>query len=252
MSYRESTSRTIRCSPVAFTPTSTPRFPVWAGRTFTRFRSMRRSRRCTTISATACTGRPSIADAWRTSRTRSPAAAHSRRARRDSCHLPSKMEPEASKLRGKPERFAEHYAQARLFLNSQTPTERAHIVNAFRFELSRVQTPAIRERMVSGLMNVDPDLPKASPPASAFASCPHRCPKCSRPTSPRKSTTSPALSLMARPGDGSIARAAGRAARGGWRRGRRRSARWPTQLLAAGAVPRFVGARLGPVDADER
>ena len=32
-----------------------------------------------------------------------------------------KMEPEASKLRGKPERFAEHYAQARLFLDSQTP-----------------------------------------------------------------------------------------------------------------------------------
>ena len=61
-----------------------------------------------------------------------------------------KMEPEASKLRGKPERFAEHYAQARLFLDSQTPPERAHIINAFRFELSRVQTPAVRERMVSG------------------------------------------------------------------------------------------------------
>jgi catalase len=48
------------------------------------------------------------------------------------------------KVRGKPELFAEHYAQARLFWISQTPAEQAHIVNAFRFELSRVQTPAVR------------------------------------------------------------------------------------------------------------
>jgi catalase len=28
--------------------------------------------------------------------------------------------------------------------------EKQHIINAFRFELSRVKTPAVRERMVSG------------------------------------------------------------------------------------------------------
>ncbi|MEQ1772038.1 MAG: catalase, partial [Devosia sp.] len=60
-----------------------------------------------------------------------------------------------SKLRGAPEKFAEHYAQARLFLHSQTPVEVQHIVDAFTFELSRVQTPAVRERMVAGLRNVD-------------------------------------------------------------------------------------------------
>jgi len=58
------------------------------------------------------------------------------------------------KVRGKAERFADHYTQATLFWNSQTDVEKQHIVNAFRFELSRVQTPAVRERMVSGLMNV--------------------------------------------------------------------------------------------------
>ena len=62
------------------------------------------------------------------------------------------------KVRGKAERFADHYTQATLFWNSQTDVEKTHIVNAFRFELSRVQTPAIRERMVSGLMNVAPEL----------------------------------------------------------------------------------------------
>src|SRR6185295_10619441 len=37
------------------------------------------------------------------------------------------------KVRGKAERFAEHYAQARLFWNSQTPIEKDHIIRAFRF-----------------------------------------------------------------------------------------------------------------------
>ena len=63
----------------------------------------------------------------------------------------SAIEPDAHKVRGKAERFADHYTQATLFWNSQTPVEKTHIINAFRFELSKVQTPAIRERMVSGL-----------------------------------------------------------------------------------------------------
>ena len=75
--------------------------------------------------------------------------------------FPEPMEPESHKVRGKPERFADHYTQATLFWNSQTPVEKTHIVNAFRFELSRVQTPAVRERMVSGLMNVAPELARA-------------------------------------------------------------------------------------------
>jgi catalase len=54
----------------------------------------------------------------------------------------------------KPDRFAKHYAQATLFRNSQTPIEQAHIVRAFRFELTKVQTPAVRERVVAMLANV--------------------------------------------------------------------------------------------------
>ena len=64
-------------------------------------------------------------------------------------------------MRGKAERFADHYTQATLFWNSQTDVEKQHIISAFRFELSRVQTPAVRERMVSGLMNVAPELAEA-------------------------------------------------------------------------------------------
>ncbi len=54
------------------------------------------------------------------------------------------QEIEEHKVRGKPEKFAEHYNQATLFWNSQSDVEKTHIVNAFRFELTKVQTVAIR------------------------------------------------------------------------------------------------------------
>jgi catalase len=62
------------------------------------------------------------------------------------------------KLRGKPEKFADHYTQATLFYESQTDFERTHIVGAFRFELSKVTVPAVRERMVASLRNVSNEL----------------------------------------------------------------------------------------------
>jgi catalase len=59
------------------------------------------------------------------------------------------------KRRIRPESFADHYSQARLFFRSQTPVEQQHIIDAFVFELSKVDRPDIRERMVAGLVNVD-------------------------------------------------------------------------------------------------
>ena len=72
--------------------------------------------------------------------------------------FPHPLPASEDKLRGKPEKFADHYTQARLFYRSQSEVEQQHIVRAFRFELTRVQTQAIRERVVSQLVNVDPDL----------------------------------------------------------------------------------------------
>ena len=156
------------------------------------------------------------------------------------------LAPETHKVRGHPEKFAEHYAQAKLFLDSQTPTERQHIINAFRFELSRVQTPAIRERMVSGLMNVDAKLAEAVAQGLGMTELPPPMPKALEHPEAPEVTKSRALSLMARPGDGSI-------------RGRRVAilvadgADGPSldliagRLMAESAVPRFVGSRLGVV-----
>src|SRR3984957_19078260 len=50
-------------------------------------------------------------------------------------------------LRVRPEAFADHYSQARLFYVSQTESEQNHIVSALVFELSKVETPAIRLRV---------------------------------------------------------------------------------------------------------
>jgi len=67
-------------------------------------------------------------------------------------------EEEGRKVRLRPESFADHYSQARQFFISQTATEQRHIVMALTFELSKCENPAIRERMVSHLLNVDETL----------------------------------------------------------------------------------------------
>jgi len=67
-------------------------------------------------------------------------------------------EMEGPKRRLRPESFADHYSQAKQFYDSQTAVEQKHIGDAFVFELSKVETPEIRERMVANLRNVDDDL----------------------------------------------------------------------------------------------
>ncbi len=65
---------------------------------------------------------------------------------------------EGQKVRLRPESFADHYSQARQFFISQTVPEQQHIAMALTFELSKVETPVIRERMVSHLLNIDEGL----------------------------------------------------------------------------------------------
>lgn len=89
---------------------------------------------------------------------------------------PSSLEPDspkASQARGfpshatvsdgkkgriRPESFADHYSQARMFYRSQSEIEQAHIATALVFELSKVQTPHVRKAMVSHLLVIDPSL----------------------------------------------------------------------------------------------
>ena len=116
-------------------------------------------------------------------------------------------------------------------------------MRAFRFELTKVQVPAIRERAVSQLVNVDADLAKQVADGLGIP-----VPKAQPAVRPRnlkpEVKASPTLSLLARPGDGSI---------------RTRNIALlvasgvdgeslellHAALSAEGAVPRYVGLRLG-------
>jgi catalase len=149
----------------------------------------------------------------------------------------------ADKVRIKPEKFADHYTQARLFFESQTEVEKAHIGNAFRFELSKVTVPAIRQRVVASLLNAAPDLAQRVAQDLGME-LPAPLPKALETPAAPEVEASPALSLMARPGDGGI-------------RTRKVAVlidhgvegtslqKLITSLFAAGAIPRLIAARLG-------
>src|ERR1700744_4588773 len=67
---------------------------------------------------------------------------------------------DARKVRARSKSFMDFFSQATLFFNSQSEPEQNHIVDALRFELGKVETVAIRERMVGLLSKVSPDLAK--------------------------------------------------------------------------------------------
>lgn len=54
--------------------------------------------------------------------------------------------------RGRDARHADDFSQARLFLASQTPVEAQHLLAALRFEIGKVESPGIRQRVVERLL----------------------------------------------------------------------------------------------------
>lgn len=65
---------------------------------------------------------------------------------------------DAHKVRQRSESFSDHFGQAKLFFNSQTQVEKNHIIRALRFELGKVETTAIRVRMLGILSQIDIEL----------------------------------------------------------------------------------------------
>ncbi len=65
---------------------------------------------------------------------------------------------DGQKIRARSASFFDHFSQATLFYKSQSEPEQNHIIKALRFELGKVETPAIRERMLFLLAQVDKTL----------------------------------------------------------------------------------------------
>jgi catalase len=61
-------------------------------------------------------------------------------------------------VRRAPASFDDHYTQAALFYRSLSPIERAHVVEAFTFELGRCFEKSVKERMLTVLADVDTEL----------------------------------------------------------------------------------------------
>lgn len=122
---------------------------------------------------------------------------------------------DAKKIRGRSTSFADHFTQARLFFNSQSEAEKEHIISAFSFELSKVNSQDVRRRELAILYQVDQALANRigenlglEPPKELddltiqFAR--HNHPE--YPIQPKKPEVekSPALSMETKPGEGTI------------------------------------------------
>lgn len=108
-----------------------------------------------------------------------------------------------SKIRERNESFLDHFSQARMFLASQSPAERAHLINACRFELAQVQRLAVRERVVGLFQHIEPDF-AAEVAVGIGVSIPAPVAVITRSAARAKDgatpvTASPALSLMNQP-----------------------------------------------------
>ncbi len=101
---------------------------------------------------------------------------------------------EGGKSRLRPESFADHYSQARQFYVSQTPIEQSHLAGALIFELSKVETVYVRERMVGHLLHIDADLAERVRVGLGIETMPP-APAAAQPT--RELPPSPPLSIVA-------------------------------------------------------
>jgi catalase len=100
---------------------------------------------------------------------------------------------DGAKGRIRAESFADHYSQARLFYRSQTVCEQAHIASALVFELSKVETGDVRERIIGHLRHIDIDLAKRVANGLGLKTLPAAAPTAVK---PQDMPLSPALQII--------------------------------------------------------
>ncbi|WP_404813429.1 catalase [Halobacillus yeomjeoni] len=65
---------------------------------------------------------------------------------------------EGRKVRARSESFKDHFSQAALFWNSMSAHEKDHLIQAFSFELGKVESESVREQVVEMFSNVSLEL----------------------------------------------------------------------------------------------
>lgn len=148
---------------------------------------------------------------------------------------------EGQKIRQRPESFGDHFTQAKLFFDSQTPIEQKHLVEACCFEVSKVMSKEIRERVVNELLApIDGELAAAVAKSAGVTLRSRKTAKAGKPMKP-----SPALSIEATKKP-SIATRKVAVLVGADVAGDELDA-VVKALLKGGAMPELVGPGLGPV-----
>jgi catalase len=162
---------------------------------------------------------------------------------------------EGVKLRERSESFSDHFSQATLFWNSQSEAEKQHIVEAAKFELGKVETMHIRQRMIELLANVDQSLAERVAPAVGVKSYSAELGYLAESSAPKPSSrrgaaapgVSPALSIENLGGEGIRTRKVAILAADGVDAGALEKVR--AALKAAGAQAKVVSKDLAPLRA---
>jgi catalase len=76
---------------------------------------------------------------------------------------------DGAKIRRRSPSFGDHYTQTAMFWHSQPPHEQLHIVEALQFELGKVESVEVRQRMVEHLARVATELAARVAPAIGVA-----------------------------------------------------------------------------------
>jgi catalase len=165
---------------------------------------------------------------------------------------------EGAKVRARSEKFFDHFGQATLFFDSQSPPEQDHIVEALRFELGKVERTYVRERVIGLLGFVSEPLaarvaegfglgaiPLVPPPINHHVPA-DAAPESFAPRPGRKPVErSPALSMADTVKDTVRSRRVSILVADGVHAESLRSVR--QVILSHGALPLLVAPRLGPV-----
>ena len=112
---------------------------------------------------------------------------------------------DGAKVRQRSESFSDHFSQATLFWNSMADWEKAHIAEAFAFELNQVENEDVRAHVMNELLvNVADELAQKVSAQTGIAVAPMGTPEAPTPSAPdpagplrpqAKDITSPTLSL---------------------------------------------------------
>ncbi len=150
-------------------------------------------------------------------------------------------------VRARSPSFSDHFSQARTFLNSQSATERAHLIEALCFELGKVERPAIRQRVIDALLTpIDPAI-AAEVALSIGAEAPTTAIQLD--DRQRGHATSPALSISVVRQPSVVTRRVAVLLAGGHEG--RDCAKFSALLVAAGATVDIVAPALGQIPASD-